>query len=185
MKIDEPFNSEIKSDLLPNNIKIELAKNEHINAIVSLMHERNPNDSIDGITSKTINEIKLNNEDPSYWLYLATIGNEIIGLCRFYHSCGLPSHKKIFPSPEGWYGMGILVASKWRRRNVARFLSNERVKLLKELKAETFYSIVDSENLTSRKMHEEFGFKKIEEAQGFLHLDFKEKKACLYCLDIN
>ena len=103
VKIDEPFNSVIKSDFLPTNIKIELAKDKHINAIVSLMHERNPNDSIDVIKSKTINEIKLNNEDSSYWLYLAIIENEIIGLCRFYHSSGLPSHKKIFPSPEGWY----------------------------------------------------------------------------------
>jgi RimJ/RimL family protein N-acetyltransferase len=81
--------------------------------------------------------------------------------------------------------MGILVASKSRRKNIARFLSNERVKLLKELKAPIFYSIVDSENLTSRKMLEEFGFRKIDEAQGFLHLDFKEKKACLYCLNID
>ncbi len=46
------------------------------------MHERNPNDSIDTFTSKT-----------------TLLENEIVGLCRFYHSSGLPSHKKIFPSP--------------------------------------------------------------------------------------
>ena len=185
MKINEPFNTDIKSDVLPRNVKFELAKNEHVDAIVSLMHERNPNDSLDEIRSKTINEIKLNNEDPSYWLYLASIDEEIIGLCRFYHSSGLPSHKKIFPSPEGWYGMGIMVASKWRRKNIAKFLFNKRVKRLKELGATKFYSIVDPENLTSIKMHDEFGFKKIEKAQGFFHLDFKMTGAYLYSFDID
>lgn len=185
MKIDEPFNSEIKSDSLPESIKFVLATSEHVDAVIALMHKRNPNDLIENLRNKTLNEIKLNREDPYYWLYLAVIKEEVVGLCRFYHSNGLPDHKKRFPSPEGWYGMGILVAENWRRKRIATFLSEERIKKLKELDVTSFYSIVDSTNLTSRKMHEELGFKKIEEAQGFLHLDFKEKTAYLYELLIS
>ena len=185
MKIDELFNSKIKSDIAPKNIKFTLAIDEHVDDAVILMHERNPNESIDILKTKTLNEIKLNSEDPFYWLYIAIIKDEVVGLCRFYHSSGLPLHKKIFSSPEGWYGMGILVKKDWRRKNIAKFLSSARIKKLKKLNAKKFYSIVDSENLTSRKMHEEFGFKKVDEAQGFLHLDFKDKNAYLYELEID
>lgn len=161
-----------------------MATGEHVDEITALMHERNPHLSFEDLKNKTLNEIKLNSEDSYYWIYVAVVKEEVVGFCRFYHSQGLPTHKKIFPSPEGWYGMGILVTKKWRRKRIATFLSEERIKKLRELKASTFYSVVDSENLTSRKMHEEFGFNKIEEAQGFLHLDFKDKKAYLYELSL-
>ncbi len=184
MKIDEAFNSKEKSLSLPLNIKFDLAKSEYADAIIKLMCERNPTVPMEQIISKTINEIKLNSEDPFYWLYVATIDDVVVGFCRFFHSKGMPSHKKIFASPEGWYGMGIMVSSQWRRKNIARFLSDERQKKLKELNVKEFYSIVDAENLTSIRMHQEFGFEKIDEAHGFLHLDFKDRKAFLYVLNI-
>jgi L-amino acid N-acyltransferase YncA len=83
-----------------------------------------------------------------------------------------------------WYGMGILVSSKWRRNSIAKFLTLERVKNLRDLKADSLYSIVDSNNKTSVKMHTEFGFKIIDQAHVFLHLDFKEETAFLFRLNI-
>lgn len=80
--------------------------------------------------------------------------------------------------------MGILVSSKWRRNNIATFLSLERVKLMKIWNANYLYSIVDSNNRTSINMHEKFGFKKIDQAHGFLHLDFKDQIAFLFELKI-
>ncbi|MFA6238600.1 MAG: GNAT family N-acetyltransferase [Bacteriovorax sp.] len=184
MKIDEPFNPEIKSKKIPTNIEFKLANDTHIDEIAALMHERNPNDSVKIIKAKTLNEIKLNKDDPTYWLYVAIINNKVVGLCRFYHSDGLPINKKKFSAPEGWYGMGILISSKWRRNSIAKYLTIERVKLLKNLKAHCLYSIVDSNNKTSVKMHENFGFKKIDQAHGFLHLDFKDQIAFLFELKI-
>ncbi len=80
--------------------------------------------------------------------------------------------------------MGILVSSKWRRNSIAKFLTLERIKILRELKANSLYSIVDSNNKTSVKMHTEFGFKKIDQAHGFLHLDFEDEIAFLFQLNI-
>lgn len=184
MKVDEPFNPEIKSASLPLNLEFKIADESHFDQIVKLMCERNPLDSLETIQTKTNREIKLNKEDPLYWLYVATIKDEVVGFCRFYHSDGLPESRKKFPAPAGWYGMGILVANIWRRKNIARYLTNERINRLKELKATSLYSVVDSTNLTSRKMHEEFGFKKVEEARGFLNLDFKDQIAYLYKLTL-
>ena len=86
----------------------------------------------------------------------------------------MPAERKKHPAPEGWYGMGILVHKDWRRQNIARFLTEQRIEKLKELKADHLYSVVDNNNLTSKRMHEEFGFKKIDQAKGFLHLEFEE-----------
>lgn len=185
MKIDEPYNPEVKSKQTPANIEFKLAADIHLDGIVAIMCERNPNDLVEMTKAKTVKEIKLNDDDPTYWLYVAIINTEVVGLCRFYHSEGLPVNKKKFSAPEGWYGMGILVSSKWRRNNVAKYLTLERVKLLKNLKVNCLYSIVDSNNKTSIKMHEEFGFIKIDQAHGFLHLDFKDQIAFLLELKIN
>ena len=159
MKVNEPYTPSVTSNKIPENILFKLASDEHVDQIVRLMHERNPDDSIESLKAKTLKEITFNRNDPSYWLYLALINEEVVGLCRFYHSQGLAISKKKFIAPEGWYGMGILVSSKWRRNSIAKFLTLERVKILRDLKAECLYSIVDSNNKTSVKMHTEFGFK--------------------------
>lgn len=147
-----------------------------------MMLERNPTASREDIIKKTNREIELNKSDPFYWLYIAKVDSEVVGFCRFFHSQGMPQEKKRYPAPEGWYGMGILVKKEWRRKNIARFLSKERIKRLKELKADTLYSVVDVNNLTSRKMHAQFGFIKMKEAKGFLHLEF-ETNGILYRRD--
>ena len=175
MKIDEKFSPTIKSSARPEAMKFELAEEIHAKAINGMMLERNPHEPQENIAKKTEREIGFNKNDPYYWLYVATLNNEVVGFCRFFHSQGMPATKKRFPAPEGWYGMGILVHKDWRRQNLARFLTEERIKKLRELKADNLYSIVDANNSTSKKMHEEFGFKKIEEAKGFLHLEFNEK----------
>ena len=174
MKIDEKFAPNTKSSAAPAGIKFVLAEEKHSSPINKLMMERNPHEDIEKIKLKTKRELDFNKNDPFYWLYVATINDNVVGLCRFFHSKGMPVERKKYPTPEGWYGMGILVHKDWRRKNIARFLTQERIKKLKELNADALFSIVDINNLTSKKMHEEFGFKKIDQAKGFLHLEFEE-----------
>ena len=185
MKADEPFNPNIKSATTPSDILFKLADNEHIDSICNLMVERNPLDKIEDIKKKTEREISLNTNDPEYWLYVAVIENEVVGLCRFYHSRGLPKAKIKFDSPEGWYAMGTLVSQKHRRKSIAKFLFQERLKVLKGFNASALFSIVDANNSTSVKMHQEFGFEESDRAEGFLHLDFPEAGAILFKLKIN
>lgn len=184
MKIDEPFNPNIKSLSIPDNILFQLANESHFDSICSLMSERNPDEELESIKKKTEREITLNKNDPQYRLFVATINNEVVGLCRFYNSSGLPQSKIKFESPAGWYAMGTLVSNKHRRKSIAKFLSQERVKILKGLNVHELYSIVDANNETSLKMHQEFGFKEVGRAKGYLHLDFQDSIAVLFKLDI-
>lgn len=184
MKKDEAFEPSIKSTTLPEGIIFRLATRADLNAISNLMAERNPFQSFAEIEASTNREIDRVESGVAYKLFVAELRGSVLGFCRFYHSDGLPPNKKINPSPEGWYGMGILVSSKSRRQNIARFLSTERIKVLKSLGAIDFYSVVDANNLTSMKMHQEFGFVEIKRAPGFLHISFNDSIGCLYKLSI-
>lgn len=77
-----------------------------------------------------------------------------------------------------------MVSTKFRRQNIARFISLNRIEVLKQMNVKEIYSIVDSNNLTSMKMHQEFGYIEIARADGFLHLKFNEGNGVLFKLTI-
>lgn len=184
MKRDEPFDSSYKSAAAPEGLVFRLANRQDCHAISTLMAERNPSQSFAEVEASTNREIDRVESGVSYKLYVAELNGEVVGLCRFYHSEGLPPSKKIYPSPEGWYGMGILVSPKFRRQNIANFLSSKRVEVLKSLGVKEFYSIVDASNLTSMKMHKEFGYVEVERAPGFMQVSFNGGIGCLFKLSI-
>lgn len=184
MKINEPFNPSLKSTGIPLGLSFRLADPKDCHAISHLMAERNPSVNISQILSNTNRELDRLEKDSNYKLCVAELNNAVVGFCRFYHSSGMPEHKKIYPSPEGWYGMGIMVDSKFRRQNIARFISLSRVEVLKKMGVKEIFSIVDSNNLTSMRMHQEFGYIEISRAEGFLHLKFDEGTGSLFKLTI-
>lgn len=182
MKRDELFNPAFKSTEVSTELIFRLAERKDLSVICNLMAERNPALDISQISKNTNREFERLESDSSYKLYVTELKNEVVGFCRFYHSAGLPEHKKIYPSPEGWYGMGIMVSSKYRRKNIARFMTLNRVEVLKKNGVKEIYSIVDSDNLTSMKMHHEFGYSEISRGKGFLHLKFDKGVGCLFKL---
>lgn len=184
MKNDEPFFPSLKSSSAPNGLTFRSASRNDCSAITRLMAERNPSTDLAQISSNTNRELDRVESDPNYNLFVAELNHEVVGLCRFYHSSGLPSQKKIFPSPEGWYGMGIMVDSKFRRQNIARFISLSRLDVLKKMDVKEFFSIVDSSNLTSMRMHQEFGYQEVARGEGFLHLKFNESVGVLFKLEL-
>lgn len=184
MKRDEPFDPLIKSASYPEGLIFRLVNRQDCKSISHLMAERNPSQSFTEIEASANREIDRVETGSGYKLYVAELNNEVVGLCRFYHSDGLPLGKKIYPSPEGWYGMGILVSPKFRRQSIANFLSSKRVEVLKSLDVKEFYSIVDTSNLTSMKMHKSFGYVEVQRAPGFLHIGFNGGIGCLFRLSI-
>ncbi len=184
MKQDEPFDPSVKSKNTPPGLIFRCANRADCNAISDLMIERNPSINPSQLIANTNREIDRLESDNNYKLYVAELNKEVVGFCRFYHSSGLPAHIKMYPSPEEWYGMGIMVSSKFRRQKIAEFLSLGRVNILKKMGVKEFYSIVDSNNLTSMKMHKKFGYKEISKADGFLHLKFEEGYGRLFLLAI-
>ena len=172
MKRNEPFNPEIKSAAPPAGLSFRLAQIKDRESVTALMAERNPESSSSDLFRMTDREIALNVTDSNYRLFVAELEGQVVGLCRYYHSDGLPKEKLRYPAPSGWYCMGLIVDKKMRRRGIARFLFQGRLKSLRERGATEVYSCVDSENLASIKMHHEFGFQEMDRAPGFLNIVF-------------
>lgn len=183
-KRDEPYNPNIKSRAAPAGLMFRIATLEDCEALSCLMAERNLHQSAEFISKQTEREIGLNETDPKYRLFVAELLGRVVGLCRYFHSSGLPIEKIRFPAPAGWYCMGILVSADFRRQGIARFLFQERLKSLKEHGATTIYSVVDANNLASVRMHQEFGFKETNRAAGFLHIAFESGSGIFYEMEI-
>jgi RimJ/RimL family protein N-acetyltransferase len=180
MKRNESYDLATKSSQHPAGLRYRVATADDRIAILKLMAERNPNRSEAQLLAQTDREIIRNLNDPQYWLYVADLDGQVVGLCRYFHSNGLPEEKIVYPAPSGWYGMGLLVDSAFRRQSIARFMFQNRLNCLSKLGAHTFYSIVDSENLASIKMHQEFGYEEIQRAPGFLHIKLESGEGILY-----
>lgn len=184
MKRDESYNPSIKSSHAPDGLMFRMASAQDLEPVTELMAERNPTMDVSALLRKTEREITLNSTDPRYRLFVAELNGKVVGLCRYFHSEGLPKEKLTFPAPHGWYCMGILVAKEFRRQGIARFLFHNRLKSLKGQGASVIYSIVDAANLASVRMHQEFGFEEVERASGFLHIKFEGGSGILYQMHV-
>lgn len=184
MKVNEPFNDEIKSKNISNDLVFRLANNGDIKPVFDLMSLRNPNMDKDSLLERTTREIKEYSDGKKYGLFVAELNGRVVGFCRFYHSESVPKEKVKHDSPSGYYAMGIIVTEEMRRHGVARFLSNKRFEWLKELGATCIYSCVALNNKTSQRMHEAFGFKKIQLIPGALTVTFDAEEGLLYRKDL-
>lgn len=173
MKIDEPFNQEAVGQDLPDNILCRLAQVSDLDVIARLMAQRNPTTPFEQTLKQTEKELTIAQTDHSYQLLVAEVNNQVVGFCRFYDSKGLPAQKRLYAAPEGWYAMGTLIDPIMRRRGIARFLTENRFTILREIGVSEIYSMVDGTNQTSLQMHRDFGYEQIASAPGFLHIKFE------------
>ncbi len=180
IRVDEPFQPEVKSSDLSSQLKFRLAQESDRDAIVDLMVQRHPERPLADIISKTEKELLTLKAASNYLLYVAELNSIAIAYTRFFHSEGLPREKIIYEAPEGWYAMGILVNRNFRRQGVAKFLAKKREEVLRQLGVKVVHSLVDGVNRTSLHMHEAFEFEKIAEAEGFLHIKFDSGSGALF-----
>ena len=117
-----------------------------------------------------------------FHIIVAEYEGEIIGFGRsIYYDL-----KKIqvpYPAPSGWYLMGVVVKPEFRRRGIGRRITEERLMRIFKNSTEAYF-IVDSNNQASIKLHEELGFKKISEGEGFLKVKFDDGKGYLFKKEI-
>lgn len=173
MKIDEPFKPDGVGRDLPEDILCRPALLTDRDSVARLMSQRNPTTPFEETLKRTEQELTIAQTDCSYRLLVVEVSELIVGFCRFYDSKGLPAQKKLYAAPEGWYAMGTLVDPGLRRRGIARFLSERRFDVLREIGVSEIYSMVDGTNQTSLQMHRDFGYEKIASAPGFLHIKFE------------
>lgn len=164
MSVNEEFNDKIESEDISNDLHFRIAQTKDIEAIFEMMSLRNPDLDREMLKSRTVREIKELNDGKDYGVFVCEYEDKVVAFCRFYHSESVPKEKVKFESSVGYYGMGIIVHPSMRRKGIARFISMHRFQWLQNLGAQGIYSCVAMDNLTSQRMHESLGFKKIKKS---------------------
>lgn len=172
MQINEPFTPTFKGTNISSELYLIKADVKYLEGYVNLTLTRNPEMDREELLIKSRKEIEIYNTGVDYGLYFALKDDQIVGICRFFTSQATPKEKVKYKHPSGMYCMGIIVHPDFRRKGIAAFLSNKRIDILKKLGLKEAFSIVATDNLTSIKMHEKFGFKEVERGPGFFTVHF-------------
>lgn len=173
MQRNEPFRSDITSASLPVGIVFREAVSIDTSIIFELMAGRSPSRDRKELLINTKKEVEERSDGKRYGLFVAELEGEVLGFCRYLHSDDIPEEKVKFEiNYSGFYTMGTLVARKWRRNGIARFLSEERFKWLRALGVDEVYSGVALDNPASIRMHESFGYEEVYRSLGFLTVRF-------------
>lgn len=91
---------------------------------------------------------------------VAVVGNLVVGYARtlfFHRDAESPSDA----APNGYYLLGVVVASAHRRRGVGRLLTEERLRWLVERGAADVYYFTHRDNVASERLHEQMGFRRL------------------------
>lgn len=179
-KVNAAFDPSIKSGEPPKGLIFRPAEVKDMDAISSLMLERNPERNQEAVRKISENEILKNTTTEDYRIFIAEYEGRVVGFCRCYHSQTIPPEKIRYSGPEGWYCMGLMVSTQMRRRGIARFLFRNRLEYLKQVGVKVVYSMVACDNLASISMHQDFGYQEIDRAAGFLHIHFLDAQGVLY-----
>ncbi len=104
-------------------------------------------------------------------LLIAVKESEVIGFGRI-RKVGPDESSRAYPSPEGWYLLGLIVCGQYRRMGVGRALSLARFDWLRSRGVSQVFSFFSAENRTSIDFHKSLGFDVVQEGSGFLHVGF-------------
>lgn len=154
---------------------IRKATNKDTKEIVNLISKEYSFESKESFRKRTLDDLK---RPDDRFLCVATIENIVVGYAR---ARVINDDKAPYPAPLGWYLMGVLVAPEFRKRGIARRLTEFRLNWLKNKTKEIFY-VTNISNKASIHLHKEFKFKKISRAKGFYNVYFKQEDSVLFVL---
>jgi GNAT superfamily N-acetyltransferase len=173
----ESYNPEHLQGLPPKNLVVREATGSDAAGVARINTERNKTD-IELSLKRVSKELEDSAASEDFKVFVASVNSEITGFARCVHIDTTTTHVK-FPSPPGWYGLGLVVRKDFRGQGIARALSNYRIEWLKG-KAEYLHSFASSQNPVSLKMHKEFGFEEVTSGPGFLNVTFDCGKGILF-----
>jgi ribosomal protein S18 acetylase RimI-like enzyme len=113
---------------------------------------------------------------------VAVVADVVVGYARtvsFEPDAGSPANV----APGGYYLLGLGVAADYRRRGIARLLTEERLRWLVGRGAEGVYYYTDRDNRGSHRLHEQLGFRQITDSFWFPALP-REHTQVLYGLQL-
>lgn len=180
-KINDAELGDKKSQKLPSNFLIRNAQLYDLEALIKVKQSRDDRFRHE-IKSETENEITKQHE--GYKLFVGVLGGEVVGLTRLAYFSKNDSRVK-YPSPEGWYQIGSIVLPEFKRQNIARAFHEHRAKYVLSKQAYKLYSMAFDTNHVSIKMHQRFGFEKIKEGPGFIHVKFDSGNGYLFKKQLN
>lgn len=179
----EKYDPEHVSGRLPAGLEIRVAAKNDLMGIAKLSAERNKT-GIEPARQWVSREFANSEAGGGSKMFVAAVEAGIVGFARcVYIDTSIKPVK--FPSPSGWYGVGLVVTKEFRGQGLAHALSNYRIQWLKtEAKAEELYTFASAENPVSLKMHKEFGFEEVMTGPGFLNTGFDCGKGVLFRIKI-
>lgn len=132
----------------------------------------------------TVNkQLKDNGLGEDFALFVAVKDNEVIGFGRVAKHDPEKSPSP-YPSPAGWYLLGMIVRKDFRRMGIGSGLVRARFDWLKSKDVSEVYSMVSSENRTSIDLHTSLGFRIVQEGAGFCSVTFDCGKGYLLCKEL-
>lgn len=183
-KVNAFFDNSILSQPLSFATDFALANESDIPEVTALMLLRNPLVPYALMESKVAKEVSTFSDGKRYGLFVAKVENKVVGFSRFYFSEDVPKEKVKFPFRQGCHCMGMMVHPDWRRKSIAKFMSEQRESWMKKLGAHEVFSVVANDNPTSLAMHKRFGFSSIEKVKGYLNISFDCGEGILFHKEI-
>ena len=103
---------------------------------------------------------ELGADEPTNALWVAELCEVLAGYARV-RELDRPADAVANHQPAGWYLGGVVIAPEYRRRGLARLLTQVRLEFLQALGAHEVHYVVNADNLASIDLHDAFGFEEV------------------------
>lgn len=170
MNLFAEYEPQVRSSL---NYHIQLmpANLTHIDGVARLISERNDiqKEMLVAKLEKTF--LKADENEIGFQMFVALDGCVVVG----YGRCQWMAMSEIegaYNLPDGWYLMGMIVDSGYRRQGIGRRLCEARIRWIKQQSSNAYY-YVNALNEVSIRLHKHLGFYELTTDFGFPGLSFK------------
>jgi len=159
----------------PDDLTVREADVDDIESLAALTFERSGGD-LGRIRENLSREISGSGE--LHLMLVAETAGRIIGFgrARFFTSSSLTGGRNV---PEGWYLMGVIVSSRFRRLGVASELTERRLQWIAERADEAYY-FANAMNRPTIDLHEKLGFRELTRDFSFPGVGFTGGKGILF-----
>ncbi|RZF22369.1 GNAT family N-acetyltransferase [Halobacteriovorax vibrionivorans] len=181
-----PFVVDYKSRPLSNDVTTRYARSEDAASIARIINENNNDPSLDYnyFLKRTRSELAHGGNRSGFHIIVAQVGDQIVGYGRSIYYSELMIKNYSYPSPVGWYLMGVTIDPQYRGQNIGALLTRKRLDHINQVASKAYY-VANANNKTSIRMHEKFGFKEKERGAGFLKICFNNGLGILFECNLN
>jgi ribosomal protein S18 acetylase RimI-like enzyme len=160
------------------DVEYRRARMSDAEGLAKIKHERDGGepDQIIELVKKELSDLEKHEESA---MFVAIMEDQVIGYGRVtLYDSGKTQARHL--SPDGWYFMGMIIDQNHRRMGIGTHLSEHRIEWLKNKGAKEVFSFVNADNKASLDLHEHLDFEIVEEAPGFLNVDFDGGSGILF-----